>query len=391
MTKIQIRIAALIICAIAAGCKQNRVIVTGNVTGLNNATFLLTDETTETIAGDNIVNGHFKVDAVLEHPGFGELQISKNGDNDKARFEIYLENGSYTIDADPKFPHRYPKITSTSAIQNEISAYQEIRGSVVEKADLLVNQVAQQIRAANPSNTTLAQYRVLSERLIQAEHAQTLTQLKTYKEFTERYPNSRISVRLLSQLPYEEDPVGYNAIFQLLSKESRESEAGKQIGEKLSRLIKLVPGADAPTISGTTVDGKPFDKNKLTKKLYVIDFWRAGNQMGRVNHQDMVNDLIKNRHYGEFEIISVSLDTKRNWWTTAIKDDHMTWLQYSDLKGDSSPNTEAWMISRIPSYYVVDGQWRIVAHDPNFSSLDDVIEEFFKNYKEPSRGKNFSL
>jgi hypothetical protein len=199
--------------------------------------------------------------------------------------------------------------------------------------------------------------------------------LTAFKEFLKQYPNSVIAPHAMEDLDYASDPAAYNELYNKLSPAAKNTEEGKRVGEKLSKLIKLLPGANAPVIAGTTPDGKAFDKTKLDKKIYVVDFWRAGNQVSRVNHQDMIKGIINNVNTKKVGFISISLDNKRDWWTKAIADDHLSWPQYSDLKGNESANAINWVITTIPTFYLVDGQWRIIERNVQFHNLEKLINQ----------------
>jgi hypothetical protein len=359
---------------------MGKVKVDGKAPGLKNAVFTLTDAKGATVAGVNINDGTFKADAMLENPGYGSLSIAKNGSSDKNDFEIYLEPGDYTLEADANHLGTYPKITSASKIQKELSEYYEIYNKV--NAD--THQELEQAHAALNSRRAQAlakdAYIALINRVNIAEQKEDKAKFTAFETFVKQYPQSVTAGHLMAKVNVESDPMAYNKIYQNLSSEARNSEEGKVIGLKLSKLVKLLPGAIAPGIAGTTPDGKKFDPSKLDKKGYIIDFWRAGNQVSRKNHMDMINVLQKDKYGKQFGIISISLDSKRDWWTTAITGDQMTWPQYSDLKGDESVNAENWMITTIPSYYVLDGKWRIVERNIPYNNLLFTVTDYAKKH-----------
>ena len=74
------------------------------------------------------------------------------------------------------------------------------------------------------------------------------------------------------------------------------------------------------------------------------------------------------------------MDTKADWWRTAIIDDHLTWTQVSDLKGDDSPNAANWSITKIPTYYLVDSRWKIIERDLDMGNLDFEISDYLKKH-----------
>lgn len=365
----------------ATGCtKPAHVTFNGNVAGLTDATFFLKDAADSTIVAENINNGAIKVDAQLDSPGYGTLSINKNGSKEPNNFEVYLESGAYTVKADAARLDHYPKITSSSSIQKELSAYYEIYEQVVAtshenrlKAEALLN-------SKKATTLTKNEYIALIDKVNAAQDAEEEAKINAFKNFVSKNPQSVAAAHLMSKLEVDVDPVAYNDIYQKLSAAAKNTDDGKELGAKLQRLVKLVPGAEAPSIAGNTPDGKPFSKAGLNKKGYIIDFWRAANQVSRVNHQDMINVLQKDKNARQFGIISVSLDSKRDWWTKAITDDNMTWPQYADLKGDESENAKNWMITTIPSYYLVDSQWHIIERNVDYNRLLFTIDSYVKKH-----------
>ncbi len=151
------------------------------------------------------------------------------------------------------------------------------------------------------------------------------------------------------------------------------------INERLVPLLKLAPGKTAPAINGKTFDGKTFAQITAGKKIFVIDFWRAGNSFSRTNHGD-ISQLYDDWKKKGVEIISVSLDSKSLWWTTAVKDDKLPWPQMADLKGNDSPNTLNWGISKVPTYDLVSGDWKIIACDVPLVNLKLDVDQYLEKH-----------
>jgi hypothetical protein len=366
----------LAVALLAAGCnKPSRLTISGKAAGLNNAVFSVTDVAGENIVGENITNGAFSGDVMLEHPGYGSFSINQNGAEQKNVFEVYLEPGKYDVDVDAAKLNDYPKITSASKIQQELSAYYALQNEMSGEAAKVVNVYNKKAKTIDPAAVSAQEYRELLNRLADANVKLEEVKLEALKAFVAKNPESTVTAHLMNNLDYKAAPAAFNNLYSKLSTEAKNSDEGKEIGAKLALLMKLLPGAVAPTISGTSPDGKKFDAGKLDKKLYVVDFWKAGNDLSRKNHKDMMEGVMRNYSGKQVGFISISLDNKHDWWTKAIADDHLTWPQYSDLKGNESENAKNWMITTIPMFYLVDGKWRVVARDVEFSRLDFNIKE----------------
>lgn len=366
---------------LAVSCtKPSHVQVNGTVPGLNDAVFLLTDASGNNIAGDNIKNGAFKVDAVLENTGYGTLSLSKNGDEKKNEFEVYVEPVQYTIEAKPDKLSDYPKITSASKIQKELSAYYELYDKISSGARERLEKAKAQLNDNRANALSKDAYVALIDKVSKAEREEDETKYDAFETFVKQNPQSVAATHLMNKLDVESDPAAYMALYQKLSNEAKATDEGKELATKLGRLVKLIPGAKAPDIAGTTPDGKKFSIAGQSKKGYIIDFWRAGNQPSRLNHQDMISVLQQDKYAKQFGIISISLDDKRDWWTKAIKDDQMNWPQYSDLKGDKSLNAQNWMITTIPSYYLVDANWKIIERNVDYTRILFTTSNYAKKH-----------
>jgi hypothetical protein len=368
----------LLPAALLSACtSSSHIEFTGKAPGITSGVFTVKDGN-NTLFDDAIKTGTFKAAGALEHPGYYTLNIIDNNHTDKSHepYEVYLESGTYqieTVDGDLK---KYPKITTSSKIQQDLSDYYAIYDRSVSAANALVAELEAKLHSKTPP--TEREYLVYGARLVDAQNRKQKVNLDAFRSFVTEHPNSAISAHLMAQLDYEEDPTAYNAIYQKLSPAAKGTPEGQEIGAKLSTLLKLVPGSAAPEIFGATPDGKKFDRKALDKKIYVIDFWRAGNEISRLNHQDFVNNMVQQMDMKKVGIISISLDSKRDWWTTAIKDDHLTWPQYSDLKGNESANAAAWLITTMPTYYLVDSDWKILQRDVSFSKIVFEVQDYLK-------------
>ena len=373
-----IALAALIL----SGCvKQANIEITGLTPGIKSGVFIIKNTSDSTILGENIKNGEFAIKKrPLKEPGYYTLKITEDDVKDNREpVEIYLEDGRYTIETVPGDLNLYPKIISPSKIQEQLSAFYTM-------ADQLNSANAQQVITlrnelkAKGAGLDAAAYSNMVNRLSAIEIKMLNSKLTAFKQFVKQYPNSEISAHLMSKLNYEDDPVSYYAIYQTLSPAAKNTDEGKEIGSKLSHLVKLVAGVKAPAITGSSPDGKSFDTKSIAKKLILVDIWRADDDISRLNHAKLIELLADGNNRKDLEIISVSMDTKRDWWTTAIHDDHMTWPQVSDLKGDDSPNTANWAITKIPTYYLLDSNWNIVERDIDIRNVNNDVSDYLKKH-----------
>ncbi|WP_295767390.1 thioredoxin-like domain-containing protein [uncultured Mucilaginibacter sp.] len=336
--------------------KLPHITVNGRVEGLKDGVINIVDISGNSIAGQNITDGTVKIDTAFENPGYGVIVINKNGDKPQEA-DVYLEAGEYTINADAGHLERYPAIKSSSALQNELTAFYTTQDEVFLKTQ---GKVASQVKQGDADIDGL--------------------KLKAFKQFIDKNPNSNAAAHLMLKMNYERDVEGYYSIFQKLNAGVKATEEGLFLQKKLSGMMKLLPGKDAPLVAGTTPNGKKFDKSALDKKVYVLDFWKAGNKVSRLNHQDMLSGMVKSLNPVKVGFVSISLDNKKDWWTKAIADDKLNWTQYSDLKGDESDNAEAWAIIRIPTYYILNGKWQVIERDVTYDRIEFVVNDYLAHH-----------
>jgi hypothetical protein len=373
----------LLLSLLISGCvrKKSTIEFTGSTPGIKNGVFIIKTIGDSTVYGVNIKDGRFILkEQQLKYPDYYKLNITDNDKNDRHdAFEVYLESGKYTVETEVGKLYKYPKITSPSKIQEQLSTYYTLVDKLnadtkIETAQLN-SQVSEEGRRLSPEAFTK-----LLNKLSAAENKPLANNAVAFKAFVKQYPDSEVSTHLMSKLNYEADPVTWYAIYQTLTPAAKNSDDGKEIGDKLSHLVKLVAGVKAPALSGKMADGKQFDPATMNKKLILIDFWRASNEISRRNHEKMAGLLASQKDKGTLGIVSVSIDTKRDWWMSAIAEDHMTWPQVSDLKGDDSPNAANWSITKIPTYYLLDGNWKIVERDIYFDKLDFEIKYYLNKH-----------
>ena len=73
--------------------------------------------------------------------------------------------------------------------------------------------------------------------------------------------------------------------------------------------------------------------------------------------------------------MSVSLDDKKDKWTSALKQFQMPWIQVSDIKGFSSIVNDLYHVPSIPKTLLLDKTGKIIATDLRGDALDKKLEE----------------
>lgn len=374
-------IYTLFVLVLFSGCIKNQVEFEGKAPGIDNGVFIVKTDYDSTVYGENIKNGNLSLNKhQLKYPGYYFMSITNNdSSNTPPKFEVYLEPGKYSIETEVGKLYKYPKVISPSKIEDELSAYYRLAD---ELTDSLLNQSKKldgDIKIKGKSLSAEAYNNLLSN-LTATNNKLTHIDLIAISQYVKKYPNSVSAAHLMAKLNIEYDPLSYYNLYKTLSPATQNSEEGKDLGSKLNRLVKLTPGATAPDIYGKTPGGQAFNRAEIKAKVILVEFWRADNEISRQNHTTIADILAGINGAGKFEVISVSIDTKMDWWTSAIKEDHINWPQVCDLKGDDSPNAANWSITKVPTYYLLTGQWKVIDRDIDINQLNFEVTDYLKHH-----------
>lgn len=367
-----------------AGCNhsQGDIEFDGTAPGVDFGHVSVLDHSfSNTIFRTDIQSGKFTLGKrFLQYSGYYNLSYTSNSGPSQA-VEIYLEPGKYNVKLDFINLNNYPVITSSSKLQTELSAYHAVADSIIGNQRKVVVALNDKIKALKDRLLRPGEYSAIAGDLQDQEmRANQVDELSIFEAFMKKYPDNEIAAHLMLKLRYQNDPVAYYKSFQKFSAAAKSTDEGKELESKLQQLTKLAGGGDAPEIKGTTPDGKTVDITALNKKIILLDFWRSGTALSRDNHSKMIGQLLPEFGSKGLGIVSVSLDDDRDKWLGALALDKMSWPQLSDLKGDDSPNADNWGIKSIPTYYLLDGQGKIIAHISEFGSIDNAITEYLAKH-----------
>lgn len=82
----------------------------------------------------------------------------------------------------------------------------------------------------------------------------------------------------------------------------------------------------------------------------------------------------KEYHDKGFNVFGISLDKKKENWVKGIQDDHLDWLQVSDLLFWNSEIAKLYGVRAIPGNYLVDSKGIIVAKNLHGEELQSTLK-----------------
>lgn len=115
----------------------------------------------------------------------------------------------------------------------------------------------------------------------------------------------------------------------------------------------------------------------LKKNDYVlIEFWASwcGPCRGAIPH---LKDAYKKYKDKGFEIISFSIDNKKEDWDKAYKEENIPWIDLSDLLAMKSPIANMYGVTGVPASYLIDKNGKIIGAEMRGEKLDKTLKEVF--------------
>jgi thiol-disulfide isomerase/thioredoxin len=158
----------------------------------------------------------------------------------------------------------------------------------------------------------------------------------------------------------------------------------KAMGEGMAGMIRrLALVGNEMEISGTNLDGSPFDQKTLAGKVVLVDFWATwcGPCIA-----EMPNVLAAYEKYHDkgFEVVGISLDTDRDALEAFLKEREIPWtilFETPEGQGWQHPLAAYYGITGIPTVILVGRDGKVVSMDVRGEKLGEELAKLFKDAK----------
>ncbi len=141
---------------------------------------------------------------------------------------------------------------------------------------------------------------------------------------------------------------------------SKAQTVGTDVGD-------IAPEIDLPDLKGDLVA-----LSSLRGSLVLVDFWASW--CGPCIKEQPLLLKLYNTYPDKLSIYSVSMDTKKTLWQTAVTKGKLPWVNVSDLKYWQSPVVGDYMLQSVPLNFLVDKNGIILAKNIHGHALENKIK-----------------
>ena len=301
---------------------------------------------------------------VIDHTGGGSNKLDQKTAD---ALPFFIEKGTLTITSATDSVN---KAQVTGSAVND--AYKRL---MADLQPILVK--AQAMKAVEDATPTAQQNTEAYQNTDNDKHkALAAEQTEIFKKFIKDNPDNYLSLLVLSQMGPNTDVSELKPLFDGLSQNVKDMEAGKQIKHSIDALMPTALGAMAPDFTQNDVNGNPVTLSSFRGKYVLIDFWASWCQPCRQENPTVVKAYQKFKDKN-FTVLGISLDKQEGKadWLAAIKADGLTWTQVSDLSYWSNKVALLYAVQSIPHNFLLDPTGKIIAKDLRGIDLDNKLTE----------------
>lgn len=359
----------LALMTLVVSCSQTPgFLVDGNIKGWQDGSVALKKRIGNdwiTVDSTQMKKGKFTLSGTVDVPGMYYIIPSTGLQN---AIPFFLENSNITVSGNSKSPQDV--VVHGSATQDEYRNFYDRVDSIYQRMQGDYQTYAK-AKAANDTTQITKIERELND----------LYKIQTdiQKAFVLDNPNSFVAPYILLQIQYGMSASKLNSYVTNFTPDVKKTPSAQTIIMRIKKLKKVAVGQQAPDFTLNDQQGKPVKLSDIYKqhKYLLVDFWASWCGPCRQENPNVVS-VWQKYHNDGFGVMGVSLDSNKDAWMKAVKDDNLTWTQVSDLQGWKNTAAAEYAVNSIPSNVLLDQNGKIVARNLRGDDLKTEISALLK-------------
>jgi peroxiredoxin len=282
---------------------------------------------------------------------------------------LFVENHPLTVEL-PADAQARP-IVKGSAAQDEYNTYDQQWKAITQKAGSIYEMLKQATPAgakeATPEARKEADVRFAA---LEAESKQIA------EAYVQAHPNSVVAASIVQwrfvDFPNYDEA---NKLYKQLGPVAKASEPGRSVNKFMTTWDKTAVGTK-PEFAQADTNGKQVKLSDFRGKYVLVDFWASWCAPCRAENPN-VKAMYSKYHGQGFEVVGVSLDSKKEPWLKAVETDGLAWTQLSDLQGWKNAVALQYGIAAVPQNFLVDPQGKVIAKNLRGEELQAKLAQLF--------------